>query len=152
MDYFKIISESSIAEGLTAEETRKLTDIAEPLQFFAGDIMIKDQDSSYDIFIVYEGKVSVEIKRFPYDSTAQPLQLLKTGGVIGEFAFIDRSPRSANVMAHENVKCLRLPGEALENLIKNDYKIGYLIINNIARILTSRIRNTNLELRNQLVW
>jgi len=152
MDYARIISTSAIAEGLTGEQIQKLAGIALFKEYSEGDIIIKENDKTTDLFLIDEGHVSVEIKRFPYDATSQPFLLIKTKGMVGEFSFIDRSPRSANVRAHDKVTCLMLQGEKLESLIQSDNEIGFLLMRNMARLLSARIRSANLELRNQLIW
>ncbi|MDH5756466.1 MAG: cyclic nucleotide-binding domain-containing protein [Nitrospinota bacterium] len=152
MDVKKILSESDIAKGVEAEQLEKLAGICKVVEFRKNDILIKENDTSFDIFILYKGWVSVEIQRFPYDTAAQRLRILKNKGVVGEFSFIDKSRRSANVRAQEAVSCLVLPGDELEKLIEEDSKVGYVIVKNIARLLSEKIRGSNFELRNQLIW
>ncbi|VAX19435.1 hypothetical protein MNBD_NITROSPINAE04-1396 [hydrothermal vent metagenome] len=152
MDYARIISASAIAEDLTDGQIQRLARIAIFSEYSPGDIIIKENDKTTDLFIIHEGHVSVEIKRFPYDAASQPFLLIKAKGLVGEFSFIDRSPRSANVRAHDKVTCLVLPGDKLESLIQSDYEIGFLLMRNMARLLSARIRGANLELRNQLIW
>ncbi len=152
MDYSRIISECVIAQRLSEEEIEKLANIAKPREYSPGDLIIREDDTSCDLFIIYKGRVSVEMKRFPYDAGSQRLNLIKTEGVVGEFSFIDKSRRSANVKAHEDVSCLMLPCEELEALMRSDYKIGYILMSNLARLLCGRIRGANFELRNQLIW
>ena len=152
MDVKKVLAESDIAKGIEDEQLEKLASISEVTEFKKNDVLIKENDTSCDIFILYKGWVSVEIQRFPYDTTAQRLRMLKNKGVVGEFSFIDKSRRSANVRAQENVSCLVLPGGALENLMESDAKVGYVIMKNIARLLSEKIRSSNFELRNQLIW
>lgn len=152
MDFAAIISASAIADGLSDEQVQRLVTIASASEYAQGEIIIKENERTTDLFIIHEGHVSVEIKRFPYDASSQPILLIKTEGMVGEFSFIDRSPRSANVRAHDKVTCLVLPGDKLESLIESDYGIGYLLMRNMARLLAERIRGANLELRNQLIW
>lgn len=152
MDYAGIISASALAEGLSEDQVQKLAQIALFSQYEPGEIIIRENDKTTDLFIIHAGHVSVEIKRFPYDASSPPILLIKAKGLVGEFSFIDRSPRSANVRAHDKATCLVLPGDKLEALILSDYKIGFLLMRNMARLLAERIRGANLEIRNQFIW
>ncbi|MDH4183697.1 MAG: cyclic nucleotide-binding domain-containing protein [Nitrospinota bacterium] len=152
MDIKKILAESEIARGIEGELLDKLAAIAKPMDYKKNDILIKENDDSFDIFILFKGWISVEIQRFPYDTTAQRLRVLKNKGIVGEFSFIDKSRRSANVRAQENVSCVMLPGDALQSLMDSDSNIGYPIMKNIARLLSEKVRSSNFELRNQLIW
>ncbi|MDH5510426.1 MAG: cyclic nucleotide-binding domain-containing protein [Nitrospinota bacterium] len=152
MDVKSILAQSDIARGMEVEQLDKLAAIARAVDFKKNDILIKENDTSSDIFILYKGWISVEIQRFPYDTTAQRLRVLKNKGVLGEFSFIDKSRRSANVRAQENVSCVVLPGDELEKLTESDAKVGFVIMKNIARLLSEKVRSSNFELRNQLIW
>ncbi|MBI4827246.1 MAG: cyclic nucleotide-binding domain-containing protein [Nitrospinae bacterium] len=151
-EFEKVLAECELADGLEEADLRKLAAIAEPKVFARDDIIIREDDTNCDIFILYEGWVSIEIQRFPYDASAQKLRVLRNKGVVGEFSFIDRSRRSATVRAQEEAKLLMLPCARLETLLATDHRVGYLVMRNIGRLLCARIRNTNFELRNQLIW
>ncbi|MDH5638276.1 MAG: cyclic nucleotide-binding domain-containing protein [Nitrospinota bacterium] len=152
MDVKSILAQSDIAKGMEEEQLEKLVAIAKAVDFKKNDILIKENDTSSDIFVLYKGWISVEIQRFPYDTTAQRLRVLKSKGVLGEFSFIDKSRRSANVRAQENVSCVVLPGDELEKLTESDAKVGFAIMKNIAKLLSEKVRSSNFELRNQLIW
>jgi len=152
MDYSEIIAQSELAEGLDEDSVGKLAQIAKTCRFSKGDLIIKEGEATSAIYVIYEGWVSIEILRFPYDTGTQRLRLLKNKGIVGEFSFIDRSKRSANVVAQEDLDCLMRKSDELEDIIKHDYKLGYSIMFNLAKLLCGRIRTTNLELRNQLIW
>lgn len=152
MDYSRIIAESELSAGFGAEDVEKLAAIAQTREYAQDEYIIQEEDVTCDIFIIYEGCVSVEIHRTPRTMTSHTVRVLKNEGVVGEFSFVDRSRRSATVKAEEDTRCLVLPCGRLEQLIENDYRLGYLIMRNIARIICSRIRKTNFEMRDQLVW
>jgi CRP-like cAMP-binding protein len=152
MDVRKILAESDVARGMEGEQLEKLAAIAQAVEYKKNDLLIKENDASMDIFILYKGWISVEIQRFPYDATAQRLRVLKNKGTVGEFSFIDKSKRSANVRAQEAVSCVLLPGAELEKLVESDFKVGYMVVRNLARLLAEKVRSSNFELRNQLIW
>ena len=52
--------------------------------------------------------------------------------------------------ATEEVELLAFANEALERLMEEDPKIGYRIMRNVANVLSSRIRTTNMKLRNAI--
>jgi len=152
MDIEKVLAESDIARGMREEQLKALAGIAKEVEFEKNDLLIKENDQSCDIFILCNGWVSIELQRFPYDTAAQRLRVLKNKGTVGEFSFIDKSKRSANVRAQEKVVCVVLPGADLEKLAEADNSIGYAMMKNIAYLLSEKIRNSNFELRNQLIW
>lgn len=152
MDYSRIIAESELAEGFGAADVEKLAAIAQTREYARDEYIIEEEDVTCDIFIIFEGCVSVEIHRLPRTMTSHTVRVLKNRGVVGEFSFVDRSRRSATVKAEEDTKCLVLPCARLEELVESDYRLGYLLMRNVARLICSRIRKTNFEMRDQVVW
>ena len=152
MDVKKILADSGITQGMGDHQLDKLVSIAKTVEFQKNDLLIKENDVTADIYILYKGWISVEIQRFPYDTTAQRLRVLRNKGIVGEFAFIDKSKRSATVRAQDTVTVVKLPGDDLEKLLESDTQIGYPVIKNLARLLSQKVRSSNFEMRNQLIW
>ncbi len=152
MDKVEILKHCKLADGFELSEMEKLAAIGIPCDFSKGEAIIKEEDFDLDLYIIYEGWASVEIKRIDETAEMHRLRVIKNFGVIGEFSYIDHSRRSANVIAQDAVSCLRLRNEDLNQLIKDGYKTGYKLIRNIANLLCERMRSANFELRNNLLW
>lgn len=151
VDKSLVISESELGRNLNDRQIDKLAGIAEFKEYSSGDTVISEDDTSRDVFIIFNGWLSVEVRR-PKGYSSCKIQVLKSSGIIGELSFLDGLRRTASVISMEDVKCLRLPYQKLQNLIDNDSNIGYHLINNMAIMLCSKMRNTNFELRNQVIW
>ena len=152
MDSIEIIQESDLGRDLTQEEVAKLAAVAVEKECSDGELIIKEGDTTRDVFLIVDGWVSVEIQQYSSELSVPKLQLLKNRGIVGEFSFVDGSRRSANVKAKDKVWLLMLPYEEMENVLKSEPRMGYIVMRNIAVQLCSRIRNANTELSNQLIW
>jgi len=152
VDKVEILQGCDLAKGLSREEVAKLASVAVPVEYSGGDIIIREEDTTRDIFIIVEGWVSVEIQRYSASPGIPKLQLLKNRGIVGEFSFVDGSRRSANVTAKDSAKLLMLPYEQVSSLMESDYKLGYLLMRNIAVQLCSRIRSANADIGGELIW
>ena len=64
--------------------------------------------------------------------------------VFGEVALLDRQPRSATVMADEDVVCYVLSEEAFHGLGREHPAIAITLLTNLERELSRRIRRANL--------
>ena len=152
VDYAKVISDSGLGDDMAPEDIKKLVEIAEPVEYSKGEALIKENDTTCDVFIIYKGWVAVETEHNSYYNPSRSMRLLKGRGMIGEFAFINKNLRSATVKAQENVSCIMFPFAKLEALAMSNGRLGYLLMRNMARRLAARITNLNLELRSQLIW
>ena len=101
------------------------------------------------MFLV-EGRVDIEIRSSFAGKGTQRIATLKRGETFGELSLVDGYLRSATAKAVDKVTVLSFPNDKLESLMESDPRAGYRIMRNIANVLSSRIRNTNMKLRNAL--
>ncbi|VAX20289.1 hypothetical protein MNBD_NITROSPINAE02-2202 [hydrothermal vent metagenome] len=146
-----VIGASDLANDLDDAEVESLAEIAFEERYSRDDIIIKEDETNRDIFIIYEGWVYIEAQRSVARQESVKLDVLRSKGVIGELSFIDGSRRTANAVAKDNVLCLRLPHKNLHALMEKTPRIGYIIMRNLAIIISDRMRALNFELRNHML-
>ena len=108
------------------------------------DLIVKGEPS-VDLYIVTSGSFKV------YDDTLGEdfvHAILDKGDVFGEMSFIDGSPRSASVKAIEDGTLLRMGRKEFDNLLASNPDTAMLFIFTLARVITRRLRDVNLALRN----
>ena len=54
------------------------------------------------------------------------------------------------VRARGSVEVLVIPDGRLVDLMDGDHTVGYKVMKNVAQVLSARIRETNLRLRNAI--
>ena len=74
------------------------------------------------------------------------LAVFGAGMTFGELAFIDGSPRSANVTALEPVECRVLTREKFAKLDHDAPSIKIRLLENLALDVTGKLRQANREL------
>ena len=150
MEKFQILVESDISAGLSSEELQQLSEIAEKRVYKEGEPIVREDEQTRDLYIVYDGWLSVEVHKHHSSENVFRLQMLRSKGVVGEFSFLDGSRRSADVIAMDEVKVLVLPYQKLIELMESNNHLGYKLMQNIAKLLCDRVRSANFELRNQI--
>lgn len=112
------------------------SDIQE-VEFNPGDILFNENEQSYHFFIIQEGQVEV-YKTSPVGKRI-PLAVVGEGTSIGEFAMIDRRPRSATAQALTTVRAAKVSEAAYQQLIAElpDWAVA------VMRSLVERLRHTN---------
>lgn len=108
------------------------------------DIILKGEPS-VDLYIVTSGSFKV------YDDTLGEdfvHAILDKGTVFGEMSFIDGTPRSASVKAITDGTLLRMGRKEFDNLLASSPDTAMLFIFTLARVITGRLRDVNLALRN----
>jgi len=93
-------------------------------------IMVAGQTGAL-MYVVLEGRVSISIR-------GALVQYVGVGGVFGEMALVDQSPRAANAAAESDCVLLGISRNVFMNLIKSDPTFGASLLAAVAE----RVRNT----------
>ncbi|MBL8721165.1 MAG: cyclic nucleotide-binding domain-containing protein [Myxococcales bacterium] len=103
-----------------------------------GDAVFREGDQAREMFVVLDGECEV-LKRGKRGVEAR-VALLGPGDWFGEMSILDVQPRSATVIALAPSRLLRIGAEGLDQLYRRDLKAYSLIVLNIARELSRRLR------------
>ena len=112
-------------------------DQLKPVVFKPGDMLFHEGDKSFHFYIIQEGQV--QIFRSTEDGKKVTLAEVGEGTSIGEFAMIDRRPRSASARAKTEVKAVEVSEAAYQHLLAElpDWAVS------VMKSLVERIRNAN---------
>jgi CRP-like cAMP-binding protein len=112
------------------------------IRFQPGQILFHENDRSFHFYIIQEGKV--EVFKNGEDGSTINLAEIGEGTSLGEFAMIDRQPRSATARAKTQVSAVEISEEAYQELLSDlpDWAVS------VMRGLVDRLRNANDIIRN----
>jgi CRP-like cAMP-binding protein len=111
------------------------------LTFSPGDVVFHEGDEAREMFVVLGGEVEV-LKRSKSGHEAR-VALLGPGDWFGEMSIVDIQPRSATVRTVAPAKLLRIAASDLDALYRHDLKSYALVVLNLARELSRRLRVTD---------
>ena len=136
--------------GLNLEELEGIAQICEERNYNAGEKIFTEDTPGTELYILRKGKVLIELATKGRDTT--PVHLVEEGQVFGELALIDQGTRSATAKAITDCDVLVLKQDKFYQLCEKNNHIGYVVIKNIATVMASRLRKTNLQLLSSLLW
>jgi len=149
------ILQFKIFEGLTLEELEAVFDISNEVSYRSGDIIL--EESSYgadsDFFVILQGNVKVEIQASQVQSEGKinkRLAVLKGGDVFGDMGLLRSKRRSAQVSAYSDLIVRKINQKKLFQLFVYNPRLGYLIMRNLAAILSDRIMDMNFMWRDEI--
>ncbi len=149
-EVIELLRRSELFAGLPEEKIEQIISIGRVKRFNAGETIIAEGEPSDEMYIVEEGLVEVLVSEMALPDVAGPSELtpvvqLGRGQVFGEMALVDRGARSATVRCVEDGTTLFvIPREAFWRLCEADHHIGYVVMRNIARDLSFKLRVRNL--------
>jgi len=150
MDWKKL-QKAEIFSGLSKEQIEAVIAISEVKDYAADDTVFEEGDEGKEIFVLVDGKVVIEIQ-MKLKTEKALVHTVAPDQVFGEFALMDGQPRSASAVAVKDSSLLIIPIPAFNTLMKKQSDIGFIVMHNFNRILCSRIRKTNRELKASLLW
>src|SRR5689334_4240455 len=124
----------------------KLLDRTRSRPFRASEVVIQRGATDRAMHFVVSGTLEVGITQVDGVSIA-PLAKITPGGVVGEQSFFDGQPRSTNVWAETDGEMLRLEYEDFIKFSQEEAALSRDLLFALARILSSRLRNTTFRVR-----
>ena len=144
----EILAESPLFDNLLPTELSTLADLFVVRELKGGEIIFNEGDLGDSLYVIAEG--SVEILRKNPAGQLQAIAALTAPQFFGEMSLIDKEYRSATVRAKTDAKLLQLSNENLHIFAKN-FRNGFTwVVVNIARVLSSRLREVNKKLAERL--
>jgi len=145
------LKETDIFKNLSTEQISKVLDICHTVAFSEDDIIMKEGDVGDRMYLIREGTVEV-IKKLIMDGldddSAEKNKVFTRldadmHPVFGEIALLEEMPRTATVRAITNCILLEITKNDFTKLAENNIELGYSILLNLARIVSSRLRKAD---------
>jgi len=125
------------------ESLKKIVSIIKIEKFQEGNYIINEGEIGSKMYILYSGVIRVEGKTVSRDKFT--IAKFQNTFTFGESALMDNEVRSASIFAEKDCECYVIQNTDFDNLCKENPKIGYIIIKEIAKSLISRLRNTTMD-------
>ncbi len=136
----EVLKSIPIFDRLTLPEVHKIFDIFRPQRYEAGEVIYRIGSPSDDMFILMEGILSVRTSAGIEVAQVTPI------GLVGEMGLLTHSPRSAEVIAIDDMTGLFICKADLTNLFIRDTTTCVKVLLNIIKIIARKIHNTNIQI------
>lgn len=136
MQYADVFKKNYLVSGLSPEQIEEISALAETGCKLAGESLVEKGEQSADLYVILDGSVNV------YTAKGDKLSESGPGSVLGEVALVDAGPRSASAVCKGQVHFARLPAKELRGYMSKNREVGFVMICNLARVLSMRLRQT----------
>ena len=131
----------SLFGGIPNIELKKIRDLLLEKHFPEGADIIREGEAGGDLYLIWKGSVEVLKKDQEYpDYPPVQIAVRNVGDSFGEMELIDIQPSEATVRAREDTITLVLTNQNLYRLEKASPKTFTMIIMNLARDISRRLR------------
>ena len=133
--YEDTLAKVELFNGLDKKELQALAQECKPRSYSAGTTLIKQNDNGAGLFIITSGHVKVVQAQNP-DRAEVDLGTYGPGSVLGEMALLDDMPRSASIIAIEDVTALLLPVWEFRSTLRSHPEIAIKLLS----VMSKRLR------------
>lgn len=157
MSLVTTLRQADIFYELTPTQLELVASICTEVTYNQGDIIFEEQTNGSEMYVIASGEVEIQINPALIDkvgvSEPQTISVLRRGQSFGEIALVDEGLRSARARsATANTHLILIPREQLMYLCSTYPQMGFRLMRNLAADLAMKIRNTDLQVREYLVW
>jgi CRP/FNR family cyclic AMP-dependent transcriptional regulator len=134
-----ILRDHAFVLGLPEDQIARLASAAMPVSFAENDIVLSDREHSSAFYFLVSGSVAIELRASRY---AVCVQALEPGHVFGWSALLDRQDTLFQVRAREETTALRIPGDILKQICRDNPELGMELFRRTLQVVASRVRAT----------
>lgn len=139
------LAQCELLRDCTAEDIAWLEARLPAQRFAAGQTIVATGGEATEFFLLTGGTAEVRL-RLADGRRSTRVDVFAAGMSFGEVAFLDRSPRSADVIALETVECRVIDRELFASLEAEQPRLKIALLAALSRQLCASLRKTNREL------
>jgi len=147
-----LLQETTLFNNLSPEEIGKVLKIAHEVAYAENDLIMKEGDYGDTLYIIRKGTVEVAkclTMEGMEDGEAVEKNKVFTRldasqhAVFGEIALLEGARRTATVRAISDCIFYEIKKDDFLQLAEEDYRLGYRILLNLARVVSARLRKAD---------
>ena len=151
MPDFNVLQDRALFNGVDREAFNKFARVAAYQEYQPGDVIISEGEQKNALMVIEKGQVEVLKEDISLYADDQKIATLTgerkfcdvfRGDILGEMSLIDVEPASATVRAVTEVGIWSMNREDFAAVLRKDLTTYIVIITNIARILSRRLRDS----------
>lgn len=151
MDTLRILEGINLFRGLFQEQLNSIARLCEYRNYKANEVIFAEKTSGKEMYVITKGQVRIELG-IKGKTDCATIHRVREGEVFGELALLGEGRRSATARCETDCEVIALGQNALREVFNKDNRAGYLVMMNLASLLATRLRKTNLQLVACFVW
>lgn len=158
MSISSILKQSDVFYDLPPDLLELVASICSEKEYDKGQTVFAEHSASDELYVVADGEIEIQIdprliQQSNQSSKPHTIATVRRGQSFGEMALLDEGRRSASAQcASSYARLIAIPRDELIALCETYPNLGYRLMYNIAADLSMKIRNADLQLREQIVY
>ncbi len=141
MDTKETLRSIDLLSGLTEDQIEMLVPSTVLVEKKKDATLFNVGQEANDLYILLEGKVSIQVKLSSRPETVGIVVLQNRGQLVGWSGLIGGSHYTARALCQEDTKLLQIEGVALMKVLESNPAASFEVMREIAKVISNRIRN-----------
>lgn len=152
------LKQCDIFYQFTPTQLELVANICQEVIFQKDDLIFKENSGSKELYVIVQGEIDIVVDPSLVGTIEEGVEnrviaTMRRGQSFGEVALVDEGLRSASACVSQNdTRLLIIPRDKLIMLCDTYPQLGYRLMYNLAADLAMKIRNTDLRIREQLLY
>ena len=139
------ISFISFFQDLTSDQIAMIKPLFEHFTCPANSVLFEQGGPAVYLYLLFKGEISIRYK--PYDGPPITLTRLHTGDAFGWSAVVGSTFYTSSAVSETEIDAVRIRGKQLLNLVRENPETGKVIMDRIARMVSSRWKNAHAQVQ-----
>ena len=150
--FISVLKQSDIFYQFTPTQLELVANLCQEIVFSKGETIFEENSGSKELYVIANGEVKILINSSA-GKKGTVVATLGRGQSFGEVALVDEGLRSASARsAEKDTHLVVIPRDRLLLLCEMYPQLGYRLMYNLAADLATKIRNTDLRIRDQVLY
>ncbi len=150
--FVSILKQSDVFYQFTPTQLELVANLCREVVFADGETIFEENSSSKELYVIANGEVKILINSSS-GKKGTVVAILRRGQSFGEVALVDEGLRSASARSGEkDTRLVIIPRDRLLMLCETYPQLGYRLMYNLSADLAMKIRNTDLRIRDQVLY
>jgi CRP/FNR family cyclic AMP-dependent transcriptional regulator len=132
--------------GLTDEEIKSIAMISGEERYEAQTFIFRERDQAEKLFVLVEGAVDIMVNTDEEGLQQETVSTLSHGDVFCWSSVVEPHVLTASAFAATPVTVIAVDGAGLRAMFELDCHLGYRVLQKSAEIISSRLRDTRIQM------
>jgi CRP/FNR family cyclic AMP-dependent transcriptional regulator len=132
--------------NLTDEELNSIAMISEEQKYEANTFIFRERGQAEKLFVLIEGNVDIMVNTDEEGLERDTVSTLTHGDVFCWSAVVEPHTLTASAFAATPVTVIAVDGAGLRAMFELDCHLGYRILQKAAEIISSRLKDTRIQM------
>jgi CRP-like cAMP-binding protein len=147
----EILKGFQLFEGLAESELVEVAKLCRERNYEQGSIIFTAGGSARDIYLLKDGEVNIQVELVIYDLEARAtVYTVRKGETFAWSALVPPHKLTASARCQQKTEVLTIDGKKLMYTFEKNNHIGCVVMQNLSKVISSRLASTMVALRNQI--